>query len=91
MRRRPKVFSAAVVAMAAGSLLLAGCGAGSKTGASEAAEVTCDVPQPAEKVTINVLAYNSSAIDPFTNTMVKSCTKDNITLKHEPIDFGGQV
>ena len=38
-----------------------------------------------------MLAYNSSAVDPFTNTMVKSCTKDNVTVKHDPIDFGGQV
>ena len=38
-----------------------------------------------------MLAYNSSAIDPFTNTMVKSCTRDNVTVKHDPIDFPGQV
>ena len=38
-----------------------------------------------------MLAYNSSAVDPFTNTMVKSCTRDNVTVKHDPIDFGGQV
>ena len=41
--------------------------------------------------TINVLAYNSSAVDPFTNTMVSSCTHDNVTVKHDPIDFAGQV
>ena len=40
---------------------------------------------------MNVLAYNSSAVDPFTNTMVKSCTQDNVTVKHDPIDFAGQV
>ena len=45
-------------------------------------------PQP---TTVNVLAYNSSAVDPFTNTMVKSCTRDNVTVKHDPIDFAGQV
>ena len=38
-----------------------------------------------------MLAYNSSAVDPFTNTMVKSCTRDNVTVKHDPIDFAGQV
>ncbi len=45
-------------------------------------------PRP---TTVNVLAYNSSAVDPFTNTMVKSCTHDNVTVKHDPIDFAGQV
>ena len=42
-------------------------------------------------MTVNVLAYNSSAIDPFTDTMVSSCTTEDVTLKHDPIDFGGQV
>ncbi|MDO5661862.1 MAG: extracellular solute-binding protein [Brachybacterium sp.] len=70
---------------------LTACGAGSRNPADEAATVTCDVPQPDSAVTINVLAYNSSAIDPFTNTMVNSCTQGNITLRHEPIDFAGQV
>ena len=46
---------------------------------------------PPEATTVNVLAYNSSAVDPFTNTMVKSCTHDNVTVKHDPIDFAGQV
>ena len=89
-RRRRTTLTATTVAVAA-SLVLAGCGAGSKTGAETATKVDCDVAQPDEPTTINVLAYNSSAIDPFTNTMVASCTKDNLTLKHEPIDFGGQV
>lgn len=89
-RRRITLTSSAAVAVAAG-LVLAGCGAGSKTGSETATQVACDVSQPEEPTTINVLAYNSSAIDPFTNTMVASCTKDNLTLKHEPIDFGGQV
>ena len=70
---------------------LAGCGAGSRTGAETATEVTCDFENPAETTTVNVLAYNSSAIDPFTNTMVKSCTHDNVTVQHDPIDFAGQV
>ncbi|MFC7485123.1 ABC transporter substrate-binding protein [Knoellia sp. CPCC 206453] len=73
------------------ALALAGCGAGSKTAANTATKVACDVPQPDKDLTVNVLAYNSSAIDPFTNTMVTSCTKGKVTLKHEPIDFGGQV
>ena len=53
--------------------------------------MTCDFAKPSTATTVNVLAYNTSAIDPFTNTMVSSCTKNNYTLKHEPIDFAGQV
>jgi sorbitol/mannitol transport system substrate-binding protein len=41
--------------------------------------VTCDVPKPSQPTTVNVLAYNSSAIDPFTNTMVSSCSKNDYT------------
>ncbi|WP_375386329.1 ABC transporter substrate-binding protein [uncultured Microbacterium sp.] len=74
-----------------GSLALAGCSAGTRTGSANATEVTCDFTPPGSATTVNVIAYNSSAIDPFTNTMVSSCTKDDVTLKHDPIDFGGQV
>lgn len=91
MTRRPSFLLTVVAAVTSASLLLAGCGAGSRTGAADAAEVECDIPQPEEPVNVNVLAYNSSAIDPFTNTMVKSCSKGDISLTHEPIDFGGQV
>lgn len=90
MSRRISTASASATLLVLG-LAVAGCGAGSKTSSNTAAKVACDVPQPAEALTVNVLAYNSSAIDPFTNTMVSSCTKGKITLKHEPIDFGGQV
>jgi sorbitol/mannitol transport system substrate-binding protein len=75
----------------AAALLATACGAGSRTAAESAAEVACDFPPPAQPVSVNVLAYNSSAIDPFTNTMVKSCSKDQVTVNHEPIDFAGQV
>lgn len=85
--RRVLLGSAAVAL----SVALVGCGAGSRTGAQTATEVTCDFENPAEPTTVNVLAYNSSAVDPFTNTMVKSCTHDNVTVKHDPIDFPGQV
>lgn len=67
------------------------CGAGSRSGTEGATAVECDYPMPSSPTTVNVLAYNSSAIDPFTNTMVKSCTREQVTLKHDPIDFGGQV
>ena len=35
--------------------------------------------QAERPTTVNVLAYNSSAIDPFTNTMVSSCTRRTTT------------
>ncbi|NIK61585.1 ABC transporter substrate-binding protein [Kribbella shirazensis] len=73
------------------AVALAACGAGSRTGSETATKVACDFEKPAEAVTVDVLAYNSSAIDPYTNTMVASCSKNGVTVKHEPIDFGGQV
>jgi ABC-type glycerol-3-phosphate transport system substrate-binding protein len=76
---------------AAGVLALTSCSAGSRTGNENATKVSCDYVAPDGETTINVLAYNSSAIDPFTDTMVSSCTKGDVTLKHDPIDFGGQV
>jgi len=81
----------ALALTAVAALGLAACGAGSKTASSTAAQVTCDVAKPSKPTTVNVLAYNSSAIDPYTNTMVSSCSKNDYTLKHEPIDFPGQV
>ncbi|HYH29828.1 MAG TPA: extracellular solute-binding protein [Pseudonocardia sp.] len=84
------VLRATAVALAA-ALAVTACGAGSRVPAQSAAEVACDFPAPPEPVTVNVLAYNSSAIDPFTNTMVKSCSKNGVTVSHEPIDFAGQV
>lgn len=83
------VLATAVVLSTA--TLLAGCSAGTRTGASTASKVACDFTKPAQATTVNVLAYNSSAVDPFSNTMVSSCTHDNVTVKHDPIDFGGQV
>jgi multiple sugar transport system substrate-binding protein len=92
MQHRSVLTRRALGTLAVGSLLLTtACGAGSKTGASQATKVGCDVPQPAAATTVNVLAYNSSAIDPFTNTMIKSCSTGNLSFKHDPIDFGGQV
>jgi multiple sugar transport system substrate-binding protein len=49
---------------------LTACGAGSRTGAETATKVACDFENPAQPTTINVLAYNSSAVDPYSNTMV---------------------
>jgi sorbitol/mannitol transport system substrate-binding protein len=81
----------AVGFVSASLITLSACGAGSRTAANTATQVACDFEKPSEATTVNVLAYNSSAVDPFTNTMVKSCTHDNVTVKHDPIDFGGQV
>jgi len=89
--RRPTRRLALAGITLAGLCGLTSCGAGSRNPANQAASVACEVPQPDSAVTINVLAYNSSAIDPFTNTLVNSCTNGNITLQHEPIDFAGQV
>ncbi len=73
------------------AVALSGCGAGSRTAANLAEKVECDFTNPEQPTTVNVLAYNSSAVDPYTNTMVGSCSHDNVTLKHDPIDFAGQV
>lgn len=85
-----RAIPALALAVAA-AIALSGCGAGSRTANENATTVSCSYKAPSAKTTINVLAYNSSAIDPFTDTMVKSCTTDKVTLKHDPIDFGGQV
>jgi multiple sugar transport system substrate-binding protein len=83
-----RAVAAAVVTVAA--VVLSACGAGSRTPAATATPVPCDFPPPASAVDVNVLAYNSSAVDPFTNSMVRSCSKDGVTLHHEPIDYAGQ-
>jgi ABC-type glycerol-3-phosphate transport system substrate-binding protein len=77
--------------VAVGMVALSSCGAGTRTDNENATTVSCDYTAPEGKTTVNVLAYNSSAIDPFTDTMVSSCTTDDVQLKHDPIDFGGQV
>ncbi len=86
---RLKAVTVATAVLTAAAL--AGCSAGSRTGANTATAVECNFTPPAQATTVNVLAYNSSAVDPFTNTMVKSCTRENVTVKHDPIDFAGQV
>lgn len=90
IRKSHRAF-ALVSAALVGAVALAGCSAGSRTPGTTATEVECNFDDPASPTTVNVLAYNSSAIDPFTNTMVSSCTHGNVTVKHDPIDFGGQV
>jgi multiple sugar transport system substrate-binding protein len=87
-RRRTGAAAAVVASL---SLVVTGCGAGSKTSSETATKVECDYEAPSGKTEVNVLAYNSSSVDPYTNTMVNSCTKGDVTLNHEPIDFAGQV
>ena len=87
-RRRTAAVAAAFASI---SLVATGCGAGSKTSAETATKVECDYEAPSEPTEVNVLAYNSSSVDPYTNTMVSSCTKGDVKLNHEPIDFAGQV
>ena len=87
-RQRVTTVAAAVTGLA---LVASACGAGSKTSAETATQVECDYEAPSGETEVNVLAYNSSSVDPYTNTMVSSCTKGDVTVNHEPIDFGGQV
>jgi multiple sugar transport system substrate-binding protein len=87
--RRRSAAAGAVVACL--SLIATGCGAGSKTASQTATQVECDYEAPSGETEVNVLAYNSSSVDPYTNTMVSSCTKGDVTVNHEPIDFAGQV
>ncbi len=87
-RQRVSAAAAVVTGLA---LLASGCGAGTKTSADTATKVECDYEAPTGKTDVNVLAYNSSSVDPYTNTMVSSCTKGEVTVNHEPIDFAGQV
>jgi multiple sugar transport system substrate-binding protein len=87
-RRRTAAVAAVVASL---SLVATGCGAGSKTSTETATKVECDYTAPSGKTEVNVLAYNSSSVDPYTNTMVSSCTKGDVTVNHEPIDFAGQV
>lgn len=90
IRSRIRLSGLTAVAVAA-ALALTACGAGSRTPQATATQVACGFTAPAQPVSVNVLAYNSSAVDPFTNTMVKSCSRDGVTVNHEPIDFAGQV
>ncbi len=65
------------------------CGAGSDVGTSET-KVACDITQPTSKTTVNVLAYNSAATDPFTNVLTSNCASDMLTINHPATDLTGQ-
>ena len=78
---------------AAGSLgLLTACGAGSEvSGAGESAAAGgCDVDAPTTATTVNVLAYASTATDPFSKAMSDGCTSGELTVELPPTDLSGQ-
>lgn len=89
--KRITCLVALVGTVAVTSPALAGCGAGSRTPARLATKTRCEFTKPSKRTAINVLAYNSTAIDPFTNTMIASCSHDRVVVKHDPVDFAGQV
>lgn len=84
-RRRP--MAAAVLAAAA--LALSACGAGSEVG-GVASDVGCDIDAPTDATTVNVLAYNSPATDPFTEVLTANCRSSTLTLNHPATDLAGQ-
>ncbi|MEO6880279.1 MAG: sugar ABC transporter substrate-binding protein [Mycobacteriaceae bacterium] len=95
LRRLPVVAVAAVSVFA-----LSACGAGSNVGGSstaggtsggaKAANVKCDIAQPTSPTTVNILAYNSVATDPFTNVLTANCKSKDLTLNHPATDLVGQ-
>lgn len=88
-RRRPVGRLLVLGWFTALSLLVSACGAGADTGNQEQA-AACDVDVPNSATTVNVLAYTSPGIDPFSNAMV-ACTQGALSVKHGPVDFGGQL
>ncbi len=65
------------------------CGAGSEVGASST-KVACDITQPTQPTTVNILAYNSAATDPFTNVLTSNCASDKLKINHPATDLVGQ-
>jgi len=83
--RRSVLFGLAAV----GSLTaLSACGAGSEV----AGEATggCDVDAPEAVTTVNVLAYSSTATDPFSRAMSDGCSTGDLTVNLPPTDLAGQ-
>ncbi len=89
LKRLPVLAVATVSVLALGA-----CGAGTKVGSagsgSAAANVKCDITQPTSPTTVNILAYNSVATDPFTNVLTADCKSANLTLNHPATDLVGQ-
>lgn len=87
------------VSRAATALLMAAavCGgvpASLKTAGASGARASgaCPVTAPASSTTINVLAYSSPSVDPFSNAMASGCSGvSNLTVNHSPVDFSAQL
>ncbi|RKT78865.1 carbohydrate ABC transporter substrate-binding protein (CUT1 family) [Terracoccus luteus] len=85
--RRPLALALAVAA----TVTAGACGAGSEVGASPSASaVACEITAPTSATTVNILAYNSAATDPFTNVLTSACRSDTLTLNHPATDLTGQ-
>ncbi|WP_432565354.1 ABC transporter substrate-binding protein [Kineococcus sp. SYSU DK003] len=75
---------------AAGSLgLLSACGAGSEV-TGDGAAGGCDIDAPESATTVNVLAYSSTATDPFSKAMSDGCTTGELVVNLPPTDLAGQ-
>lgn len=83
-RRLATIFGSVAALVSIGA-----CGAGSEVGTSDA-EVACDITQPSDATTVNVLAYNSAATDPFTDVLTSNCASDKLQIKHPATDLVGQ-
>jgi multiple sugar transport system substrate-binding protein len=86
---RPRLLRALVATTVL--VLSAACGAGSETASAGLSADACDVDAPADPVTLNVLAYTSPSIDPFSAAMTACTGKGKLTVKHGGIDFNGQL
>lgn len=87
-RRGPRHLPAVALAAVA-ALALSACGAGSEVGGT-GGNVDCNVPPPAAQTTVNILAYNSAATDPFTEALTANCASPTLTLSHPATDLTGQ-
>lgn len=66
------------------------CAAGSQS-PQNSTRGACDVDAPKQSTTANVLAYTAPGIDPFSNAMVACSNVHNLTVRHSPVDFSGQL
>ena len=91
MPAAPARRSVLLALAAAGSLgALSACGAGSEASGQGSAAGGCDVDAPDTATTVNVLAYSSSATDPFSKAMSEGCSTGELTVELPPTDLSGQ-
>lgn len=84
----------AVTLLLTPALFAAGCGGdvGSSGSSAPSSNVACDVAAPKAKTKINLLAYASPSIDPFSQAMASGCSKvNNLEVNHSPVDFSAQL